>query len=39
MSIEHGGNVMNRLVLVAARILAGVVAAQADMSRYTNMLK
>jgi hypothetical protein len=39
MSIEHGGNFMNRLVPVAALILAGVVAAQADMSRYTNMLK
>jgi hypothetical protein len=39
MSIEHGELVMKRLALVVALVLAGGVAAQADVTHYTNLLK
>src|SRR5262249_5465497 len=39
MSVEHGEFVMKRLVLVAALLLGGGLAAQADVSHYTNVLK
>jgi len=37
--VQHGGFVMKRLALVAVLLLGGAIAAHADVSHYTNLLK